>query len=84
MDSVWAGKTPCSMPALDARYMLEVPNCTQSEEMFVLCPFWDLAGSRGMQTTIDGRPCKDHGYNQFGGTKECVIATHNVGAYRVL
>ena len=84
MDSVWIGKAPCGKSALDARYMSEVPDHAQSEEMFVLCPFWDLAGSCGMKTRLDGRPYKDHVHNQLGGTKECETAVCNARAYGIL
>ena len=84
MDSVWTGKAPCRKYALDARYMLEVLDHTQSEEMFVLCPSWDLTGSRRMQTRLDGRPYEDCGYNQFGGTNKCETAVRNIETYRVL
>jgi len=59
LDSIWTGKAPHSKSVLDARYMPEVPDRTQSEEMFVLCPFWDLSRSRGMHTRLDGRPYED-------------------------
>ena len=84
MVSVQTGEAPCGNSALDARYMMKIPNHPQSEEMFVLCPFWDLVGPCGMQTRLDGRPCEDRGHNQFGGAKECEIAMCNFGAYRIL
>ena len=68
---------PCSKSALDARYMPKVPDPTQPKEMFILHPFWDLAGSCDMPTRIDGRPCEDQDDNQLGGVEECEIATRN-------
>jgi len=69
---------------LDARYMAEVPNHTQSEEMFVLCPFWDLFGLCDMQTRLNGRAYDDRNHNQFRGTKECEIAVLNIGEYGII
>ena len=69
---------------LDARYMPKVLDHAQSEEILVLCPFWDLAGSCGMRTRLDGRPYEDHGHNQFGSTEECETTTRNAGEYAVL
>jgi len=84
LDSVWTGEAPCGKPTLDARYMPKVPDHAQFEEMFFLCPFWDIAGPCGMQTSLDGKPCEDHGHNQFVGAKECKTGTHNIGAYEIL
>ncbi len=63
MDCVWVSKIPCGQFALNARYLSKVPDCAQSEEMFVLCPFWDFPGSCGMQTRIDSTPYEDHSDN---------------------
>ena len=84
MDNVWIGKAPCGKSTLDARYMLEVPDHAQSEEMLILCRFLDLARSCGMQTRLDVIPYEDRGHNQFGSTKECEIIVYNVGAYGIL
>jgi len=48
LDYVWVGKTPCGKSALDGRYFSKVSHCTQSEEMPILCPFWDSVGSCGL------------------------------------
>lgn len=69
---------------LDARYMSDVPERTQSKELFVLCPFWDLAGSCGLQTRLDGRPYEYHDHNKFGGAKECEVVARNTRAYGIL
>ena len=44
MDNVWTGKAPHSKSALDTRYMPEVPDHTQSKEMFVIRTFAILLG----------------------------------------
>ena len=64
--------------------MTEVLDFTQSKEMFVLCPFWEIVGPHGMHAGLDGRPNEDHGHNQFGGAEECEIVVCNVEAYGIL
>ena len=35
---------PCGQFALNARYLSKVPNCAQSEVVYILCPFGTLLG----------------------------------------
>lgn len=35
---------PCSKFALDVGYMQQMPHRVESEEVFILCPLWDLVG----------------------------------------
>jgi len=69
---------------LDVGYVSQIPDRIESEEVFILCPLWDLAGSCGVQARADGGPCQACGDNEFGGPKECYEATHDVGTYKIL
>lgn len=84
MDSVWIGQASCGKSALNVRYMSEIPDRAQSKEVFVLSPFWDLAGSCGMETRIDGRPREGRSDNQLGGAKQCETVACNSRAYQIL
>lgn len=52
---------PCGKFAPNARYFLKIPDHTQSEEILVLCSFWDSVASCGLYTGTDGRSSKDCG-----------------------
>ena len=64
--------------------MSKIPDCAQSEEVLVLCSFWDRTGSRGLQKGTDGRPHEDHGDTELGGIKECEIVACYPRTYRIL
>ncbi len=64
--------------------MPHITDHSESEDVFILCPLWDLAGSCVVQARADGGPCQDHGNSQFEGPKECQIAVRNFGPYWVV
>jgi hypothetical protein len=49
---------PCSKSALDVGYMPKVSDRAEFEEMFILCPLWNLAGSCGVQQGLMVDPAK--------------------------
>eukprot|EP00253_Pinus_taeda_P013462 PITA_13462 len=68
---------PFSTPFID-----EIPDHTESEEVSILCPLWDLFGSCRVQVRDDGGPYHDHGSSEFGGPKKCQTTMHNTREYR--
>ena len=63
---------------------MEIPDRAQSQELSILCSFWEPIGACGLQTRTDGRPRKDHGDTEFESTKECEIVVLYPGVYGIL
>ena len=78
MDNVWVSQSPCSQSTLDVGYMPKILDRIEPEEMLIMCPLWDFAGSCGVQARTNGGPCQDHSNSQFGGPEESQIVSHSV------
>ena len=61
---------PCSELALDVGYLSKILDRAQSQEVYVLCSFWELVGACGLQTGADGRPRKDSDDTKLGSIAE--------------
>ena len=84
MDNFWIGQALSGKSTLNVRYMSKIPDCAKSEEVSILCPFWDPTRACGVQIGIDGIAREDHGDNQLGGAKGCETNVCNLGAYWIL
>lgn len=70
--------------ALDARYLSKILDHAQSQEVFVLCSFWEPVGACGLQTRIDGIPHEDHSDTELVSVEECEKIACYSGTYEIL
>ena len=74
----------CGKLAPNAGYLLKIPDCAQSQEVYVLNSLWEPIGACGLQRRIDGRPHKYCSDNELGSDEKCETDPHYFGTYRIL
>lgn len=83
MDNLWTSKESCFEFALDVRYLQKRLDFVEFEEVNFVCTIWDIIGTC-LQTSVDGGPCQNYCYYQFGSTEEWKAATHDSMTYGLL